>query len=153
MMDANMKRSPLITIVNVLQSLLGLALAGLTVYVLALTRSRETLAEPDAAETVHGLLIGAAVLGVPALITLIAAWGLWKRRFWGWALSLATDVGVLAVLVYNIVGESDRDGDEITLAAGFVVPAVLLLLPKVRKYYWNSATGSSTVSAAAPKSE
>ncbi len=140
MMDANMKRSPLITIVNVLQSFLGLVLAGLTVYLLALTRSRETLAEPDASETVHGLLIGAVVLGVPALITLVAAWGLWKRRFWGWALSLATDVGVLAVFVYNVVGENDREGDEIALAAGFVVPIVLLLLPVVRKFFWNAGT-------------
>jgi hypothetical protein len=140
MMDTNMKRSPLITIVNVLQSFLGLVLAGLTGYLLALTRSRETLAEPDASETVHGLLIGAVVLGVPALITLVAAWGLWKRRFWGWALSLATDVGVLAVFVYNVVGENDREDDEIALAAGFVVPIVLLLLPAVRKYFWNAGT-------------
>jgi len=138
-----MKPSPLITIVNVLQSFLGLVLAGLTVYVLALTRSRETLAEPDASETVHGLLIGAAVLGVPALITLVAAWGLWKRRFWGWALSLATDVGVLAVFVYNVVGENDREGDEIALAAGFVVPIVLLLLPAVRKFFWNAGTSAN----------
>jgi len=135
-----MKRSPLITIVNVLQSFLGLVLAGLTVYLLALTRSRETLAEPDASETVHGLLIGAVVLGVPALITLIAAWGLWKQRYWGWVLSLATDVGVLAVFVYNMVGENDREGDEIALAAGFVVPIVLLLLPAVRKFFWNAGT-------------
>ena len=135
-----MKRSPLITIVNVLQSFLGLVLAGLTVYLLALTRSRETLAEPDASETVHGLLIGAVVLGVPALITLIAAWGLWKQRYWGWVLSLATDVGVLAVFVYNMVGENDREVDEIALAAGFVVPIVLLLLPAVRKFFWNAGT-------------
>ena len=142
MANPNMKRSPLITIVNVLQSLLGLVLAGLTIYLVALTRSREILAEPDASETIHGLLIGAAVLGVPALITLIAAWGLWKRRFWGWALSLATDVGVLAVFVYNIVGENDREGDEIALAAGFVLPAVLLLLPAVRKFFWNDGTSA-----------
>ncbi|MFY9562539.1 MAG: hypothetical protein WAQ52_20085 [Terriglobales bacterium] len=134
-----MKRPTLVVVVNVLQFLLGLLLAGLTIYVLALTRSPDTLADPDAAGTMHGLLIGAAVLGVPALITLIAAWGLWKRRFWGWVLSLATDVGVVAVLVYNIVGESDREGDEIALAAGFVVPAILLLLPAVRKFYWNGA--------------
>ena len=136
-----MNRPALITAVNVAQFLLGLLLAGCTVYLLMLTRSHETLAEPEAADTVHGLLIGAAVLGVPAVITLIAAWGLWKRHFWGWALSLATDVGVLAVLVYNAWGESDRDGDEIALAAGFVVPVVLLLLPGVRKFYWS---GNST---------
>jgi uncharacterized membrane protein (DUF2068 family) len=139
MMDANMKRSPLITIVNVLQSLLGLVLAGLTIYLLALTRSRETLADPDAADTVHGLLIGAAVLGIPALITLIAAWGLWKQRFWGWVLSLATDVGMLAVLIYSMIDERHRDGDEIALAAGFVGSTVLLLLPEVRKFYWNES--------------
>jgi uncharacterized membrane protein (DUF2068 family) len=80
------------------------------------------------------------VLGVPALITLIASWGLWKQRFWGWALSLATDVGMLAVLIYNMVGENDRDVDEIALAAGFMVPAVLLFLPAVRKFFWNAGT-------------
>ncbi len=143
MMDANRKRSPLITVVNVLQLLLGLVLAGLTVYLLVLTRSRETLAEPDAADTVHGLFIGAAVLGVPALVTLIAAWGFWKRRFWGWVLSLATDVGMLAVLVYSMIDESNRDGDEIALAAGFVVPGVLLLLPAVRKFFWDAATNTN----------
>jgi len=77
---------------------------------------------------------------VPALITLVAASGLWKQRFWGWALSLATDVGVLAVFVYNVVGENDREGDEIALAASFVVPIVLLLLPAVRKFFWNAGT-------------
>jgi uncharacterized membrane protein (DUF2068 family) len=146
MANPNMKPSPLITIVNVLQSLLGLVLAGLTVYLIALTRSRETLAEPDASETIHGLLIGAAVLGVPAMITMIAAWGLWKRQFWGWVLSLATDVGVLAVFVYNIVGENDREGDEIALAAGLVVPIILLLLPGVRKFFWNSGTTAKLAS-------
>jgi len=146
MANPNMKPSPLITIVNVLQSLLGLVLAGLTVYLIALTRSRETLAEPDASETIHGLLIGAAVLGVPAMITMIAAWGLWKRQFWGWVLSLATDGGVLAVFVYNIVGENDREGDEIALAAGLVVPIILLLLPGVRKFFWNSGTTAKLAS-------
>ena len=134
-----MKRSPLITIVNVLQSLLGLVLAGLTVYLLALTRSRETLADPNSADTVHELLIGAMVLGVPALITLIGVLGLWKRRFWGWVLSLATDVGTLAVLVYSMIDEGDWKGDEIALAAGFVVPVVLLLVPAVRKFFWDAA--------------
>lgn len=148
-----MKRSLLITVVITLQFLLGVLLAGLTVYLLALTRSPETLTEPDAAETIHGLMIGAAVLGIPALITLVAAWGLWKSRFWGWVLSLATDVGVLAVLVYNVVGESDRDGDEIALAAGFVVPVVLLLLPAVRRFFWNAASAQPSVPAAAAKSE
>ena len=134
-----MKRSLLISIVNVLQLLLGLVLAGLTIYLLVLTRSPQTLADPDPGGTVHGLLIGAAVLGVPAVITLIGVFGLWKRRFWGWVLSLATDVGTLAVLVYSVIDERDWEGDEISLAAGCVVPIILLLLPAVRKFYWNPA--------------
>ncbi len=141
--ELGMKRPALVLFVNALQSLLGLLLAGLTIYVLALTRSRETLADPDAADTVHGLLIGAVVLGVPALITLIAVWGLWKRRFWGWVVSLATDVGMLAVLAYEVIGENDREGDEIALATGFVAPIVLLLLPVVRKFYWNAGAHSN----------
>jgi hypothetical protein len=135
-----MKRSPLITVVYVLQFLLGLVLAGLSIFVLTLTRSQEMLADPDAADTVHGLLIGALVLGIPALITLTAAWGLCKGKLWGWVLSLATDVGVLAVFTYDMLGESSRDSSDIALAVGFVVPLALLLLPQVRKFYWSAAT-------------
>jgi uncharacterized membrane protein (DUF2068 family) len=134
-----MKRSPLISIVNALQLLLGSVLAGLSIYLVILSRSPETLADPDPAGTVHGLLIGAVVLGIPALITLIGVLGLWKRRFWGWVLSLATDVGTLAVLVYSMIDDRDWEGDEIALAAGCVVAVVLLLLPAVRKFYWNPA--------------
>ena len=133
-----MKRPPLIRVVIVLQFLLGLLLAGLTVYVLALTRSPETLAEPDKAETIHGLLIGAAVFGIPALVTLLAVFGLWKPRFWGWVLSFASDVGVLCVLLYSMIDERDLDSSESALAAVVVVPLVLLLLPGVRKFFWNS---------------
>src|SRR3982074_895444 len=118
MINANMQRSPLISIVNLLQLLLGLMLAGLSIYLLALTRSPKTLADPDPAGPGPGLLIGAAGLGLPALITLIGVFGLWKRRFWGWVLSLATDVGTLTVLVYSMIDERDWEGDEIALAAG-----------------------------------
>jgi hypothetical protein len=134
-----MKRSPIVTAVNVLQSCLAIVLAGLTIYLIALTRSKEILAESDSSETVHGLLIGAMVFGIPAVITTIAAFGLWSRRFWGWALSLATNVGLLGVLVYNIVRDNERDTDEIAMAVGIVVPIILLLLPAVRKFYWNAA--------------
>jgi len=143
-----MKRSALITVVTVLQTLLGLSLAGLTVYLVALSRSRETLAEPDAADTVRGLLIGALVLGVPAVITLIGAVGLWKNHFWGWVLTLATDVGMLAVFAYGSFGENDREVDEIAMAAGFGVLLVLLLLPSVRQFYWKKMRGTEVLRCA-----
>ena len=147
-----MKRPPLITVVIVLQFLFGLLLAGLTVYLLALTRSPETLADPEAAGAIRGLEIGAFVLGIPALITLVAAWGLWKTMFWGWVLSLATSVGVLAVLVYSLFDESNRESDEIAMAAAFVVPVVLLLLPAVRKFFW-STTSPQPVPGVAAKAK
>src|SRR5262252_2803494 len=124
-----MKRPAPVVVVNVVQTLLGLLLAGITVYLIVLTRSRETLAEQDAADAVRGLLIGALVLGIPAVITLIAAVGLWKGRFWGWVLSLATDVGMVAVLLYSLMDENEMDAEMLIMTAGFVVPLVLLLLP------------------------
>jgi len=134
-----MKRPLWVTIVIVLQALLGVLLAATIVYLLVLTRSKEILAEPEAADTIHGLLIGAGVLAAPAMITLIAAFGLWRGRFWGWLLSLATDVGMVAVLVYSIIDDHEIDGEMVALAMGFLVPLILLLLPSVRKFVWNAA--------------
>jgi uncharacterized membrane protein (DUF2068 family) len=139
--ETKMKRSPLVTLVIVLSALLGVFLAGTTVYLVVLTRSREILAEPDAADTIHGLLIGAGVLAAPAAITLIAVFGLWKGRFWGWLLSLVTDVGMLGVLVYSIIDDNEVDGELIALTAGFLVPVVLLLLPAVRKFFRKATPG------------
>jgi len=133
-----MKRSPLVTVVIVLQALLGVTLAGLAIYLLAQTRSRETLAEPDAAGVIHGLLIGAAVLAIPAVITVIAVLGLWKGQFRGWLLSLATDVGILAVLVYNGISDHDWDTSGVALMGTLAAGSVLLLWPSVRKRYWNA---------------
>jgi len=141
-----MKRPALVVIVDVMQMLLGLMMAGTVVYLITLTRSRDTLAEADAVEVVHGLLIGALVIGIPAIITLIAAVGLWKGKFWGWVLSLATDVGVVAVMVYSMVGDNDVDTEQIALTAGFLVAAVLLLLPAVRTAYWRAATPQGSMS-------
>jgi len=131
-----MKRPLLITIVTLLQLLLGLLLAGLTIYVLALTRSPEIMAEPDAADAVRGLLVGATVLGVPAVITLAAWWGLWKGRFWGWVLSLGTDVGMLGVGVYSIVHDNNANFEMLTLTVGFLLSLALLLVPEVKRFYW-----------------
>jgi len=135
-----MKRPAPVVVVNVVQTLLGLLLAGITVYLIVLTRSKETLAEQDAADAVRGLLIGALVLGIPAVITLIAAVGLWKGRFWGWVLSLATDVGMVAVLLYSLMDENEMDAEMLIMTAGFVVPLVLLLLPVVRKFFSTKST-------------
>jgi uncharacterized membrane protein (DUF2068 family) len=134
-----MNRRPLITLVNILQFVLGLLLAGIAVYILRQIHAPETIADPDAAATQRGLVIGAVVMGVPALVTLIAAWGMWKGHFWGWALSLATDVGVLAVVLYNLFGQNNRGTSEPVLAAGVVLLVILLVVPSVRRFFWSPA--------------
>ena len=131
-----MKRPHLIIAVNIMHLLLALLLAGTSIYVLSLTRSHETLQEPDAADTIHGLIIGAAVLGVPALFLITALWGLWRSQRWGWWLALVTDVVIVATLVYSMKGQNSRDLTEPVWTLCFVVCAILLLLPMVRRFYW-----------------
>ena len=131
-----MKRPGLVALANALQFLLGLLLAGLAIYLFKETRAPETVSDPDAAATIHGLMIATIVLGVPALITLVAAWGMWKNQFWGWALSMATDVGVLLVLIYNFFTQSNRANSEPVLAVGVTGALIVVLLPTVRKFYW-----------------
>jgi hypothetical protein len=101
-----MKRSGLIVAVATVQSLLALVLAGTAAYTLWLTRSPEILNEPDAADAIHGLKIGAAVIGVPALILLVSGIGLWRSKRWSWWLALVTDVVMMAALAYNLLGEN-----------------------------------------------
>ena len=114
-----MKRPAIVTVVNLVQILLGLLLASMSVYMI-------TVGWHDSGDTFHGMLIGGVVIGIPALITLVAVPGLWRGRFWGWVFSLATDVGILSVFVYSIVKNSDYATDMIVLAVGSVVPAALL---------------------------
>jgi len=131
-----MKRPHLVVAVNIIHLLLALLLAGTSVYVLFLTRSPQTLQEPDAADTIQGLVIGAAVLGAPALFLTAALWGLWRNKHWGWWLALVTDVVIVATLGYSMIGQNSSDLTEPVWTLCFVVCAILLLLPTVRRFYW-----------------
>lgn len=133
-----MKRPGLITTVTILQLLLALLLLGTAVYVLLLTRSPETLKQPDAADTIEGLKIGAAVIGIPALVLLLGAFGLWKRKLWGWWVTLLVDLGIEATLIYSLFEDGWREveREDIVLAACFAIFPILMLLPKVTKSYW-----------------
>jgi len=133
------KRPVLVTTVTIAQSLLGLLLAVTAAYVLWLTRSPEILKGPDAADAVHGLKIGAAVLGAPAWILLVASVGLWRSKLWGWWLAL--DVVMLVAFVYSTLDENTIETDEVAMTLGFAIFSVLLLLPKVRKFYWKGSNG------------
>ena len=131
-----MKRPHLIIAVNIIHFLLTLLLAGTSVYVLSLTRSPEILKESDAPDTIRGLIIGTGILGVPALFLIGAQWGLWRNKRWGWWLALVTDVVIVATLGYSMIGQNSPDLTEPAWTLCFVVCAILLLLPMVRRFYW-----------------
>src|SRR5882672_5619275 len=116
-----MKRPALVATVTIVQFLLALLLTGTAAYVLWLTRSREILNGPDAADAVRGLKIGAAVLGAPVLVLLLATVGLWKNKLWGWWLALATEVLMLATLAYSMLDDNTVDWDEIILTLCFLI--------------------------------
>lgn len=134
-----MKRSVLVTAIAVLQSLLTLVLAGVTIYLVWLAHSPNILAEPDAADASHGLMIGAKVIAGPAIVSCISSWGLWKNKRWGWWLALVMHVIIFATLAYGTLNENSIDTEEIVVTLCFLVVPILLLLPRVRKAYWSSA--------------
>ena len=131
-----MKRPVLMTVIAILQSLLALPLAGTTVYLLWLAHSPEIQAESDAADAAHGIMIGAAVIAGPAIVLCIASWGLWTSKRWGWWMSVLINLGVVGILVYSTLDDNSVDWEQISIAACFAVLAILLLLPKARKFYY-----------------
>lgn len=133
-----MTRSGWITGAVLLQLFYLLVLLALPIYLLALTRTAETLNGPDPAENISGLETGAAVLGAPALVA-VAPWiGLWKGKRWGWWLTILTDTAFVGVLVYSMIDDGWRNVDwaVVALTGIAVVPVVYLLLPPVRGFYW-----------------
>jgi hypothetical protein len=145
------KRSGWITGVVVLQLLYVLVMLALPVYLLALTRTSETRNAPDAAEEVSGLKIAAAVVGTPAIMALIAWFGLWKEKLWGWWLTVLTDLGLVGVFVYSLIDDGKNvDWEVVVLTIITVIPVVYLLLPRVRKFYWRRNVSELAPAAVSP---
>jgi hypothetical protein len=133
-----MKRPWLIATITTIHVVYALALAGLAVFVLLQTRSPEILSEPDAKDAIYGLEMGSLALGVPALILFAAVYGLWKGKLWGWWLAFLIDVSVDGVLIYSVFEDGWRqaESDDVVLALCFASLPILLLLPKVFRFYW-----------------
>jgi hypothetical protein len=133
-----MKRSWLIATVTTIHVGFALALAALAVFVLLQTRSTETLSEPDAKEAIYGLQMGSLALGVPALILFAAVYGLWKGKLWGWWLAFLIDVSVDGAFIYSVFEDGWRqaESEDVVLAICFASLPILLLLPRVFRFYW-----------------
>jgi uncharacterized membrane protein (DUF2068 family) len=78
-------------------------------------------------------------MALPALFAMASSYGLWKRKLWGWWLALFSNTALLGILIYGMTDENTIDWE---MAGATVVSAILpilLLLPVVRKSYWQAA--------------
>ena len=130
-----MKRTGLIKTVMISQSVAAVLVVGVAAYTFWLSGSPEILREPDAAEAVHGLKVGAAATAMPGLMLLVSAIGLWLGKRWSWWLALTTDAIVFAALAYSSLTENTLEWDETAFTMCFLVLAVFLVLPRVRDFY------------------
>ena len=136
-----MRRSGLVVGVTIVELLLALLLVGISVFLVVWMRSPEISQSQDAADEIFGLKIAVGVLVVPGFIMLLAALGMWKDKLWGWWLALLIDLGIAVTLIYGVIDDGWRvaDKEDIALAVTSAVPVLLLLIPTVRKHYWQSS--------------
>lgn len=131
------KRPAVVTVVTLLQFLLGFLWLGITVYLLVVSRSAETKQGSDPAATILGLQIAAAIIAPGAILGLMAAYALGKDKIWGWWLSLITNGAFVLMLIYSMIddGWDNLDPEMIGVTLLSLLPVILLLLPSVREFY------------------
>ncbi len=127
-------------------ALCGVLFLGTCIVLLFLMRQPETKQGQNAAEAIFGLKVAAGILAPLALVVCVSAWGLWKRRLWGWWLALLMDAGLLGIFVYSMIddGLASIDWDMAAVTAAAFVLVVLVLMPPVRRFYWARTTPSGT---------
>ncbi len=139
-----MKRPWLMRVTVALHALIGLAC--LVVVVLVVRETRNPRIVEEGKETLHGLYLGAWVVGGVALVYGAATLGLWKRWRWAWWLSVIVDVLLTVVFLYGPIVEHDWEDAEIGIA--FPLLGVSLLLPQVRNFIFKRQSADVQTSAA-----
>jgi hypothetical protein len=141
----NNKRSGWITVVVVLQFVYVLLLLVLPIYLMFLAGKFGVRNGFRPTEETKGLTIAAAIVGFPGFFALVGWLGLWRKKLWGWWLSVATDLGLVAMFVYSLIddGWKDIDWDVVVLTGITLVPVIGLLLPRVKRFYWGSGGSSA----------
>ncbi len=93
----------------------------------------------ERAATIEGLKLAIGIIAPMALVILFGAWGLLKEKLWGWWLSFLTDLGFFALFLYSMIddGLNDIDWDVFAFTASSLVLVVWMLVPGVRRHYWN----------------
>jgi hypothetical protein len=132
-----MQRPVWVTSIIVLQLLLGALFAGTCIYLLFLIRLPEMKQTPNAAEGILGLKIAVGIFAPMALLVVVAAFGMWKARQWGWWFALLTNLALAVIFVYSSIddGWNNLDWEMVAMTAVIVALIIFLLLPQVRGFY------------------
>jgi hypothetical protein len=133
-----MRRSGWVTGITILQLILGLSVLAVAGYLLWLIRTPQIRNGDDAANAIYGLKIAAGMLFPPALMYLGGAYGMWKRKLWGWWVSLVINAGCALVFAYSMFDDGIRniDYELLGFTLAFITSFALLLVGPVRKFYW-----------------
>src|SRR5207245_1146649 len=106
----------------------------------------------DPAAAVWRLEIAAGTIAAFASVALVGAYGMWRDRLWGWWLAFLADGIFAGVLMYCVAddGWNNADPELIVSTALFLVPVILLLLPPVRRFYWETSRLQPPAAAGEP---
>ncbi len=133
------KRSGWVTGVVVAQFLCSALFAGACLILLVLIRQMRQQHGDERESTVQALKLAIWIIGPTALILLLGAWGMLKDKLWGWWLAFLTDFAFFAIFLYSVIddGLKDIDWDVFAFAGASLLLVVWLLVPSVRRHYWN----------------
>ena len=95
--------------------------------------------DADRVSTIWALKLAIGIIAPISLIILGGAWGLLKNKLWGWWLAFLTDAGLFGISLYSMIddGLKDIDWDMFGFTAVILALLVWLLVPGVRRCYWN----------------
>lgn len=131
-----MKRPGLINFLIALHVLVFLAQVGFAAYLLVLTHSPQVVGGNDAADSVHGLKIAAAIFALPSLFWVLSLVAILRRWTWGGWYGMLLHLGLAALFTVDIVDDW-RNADEFSMALvalGLIVAGLYLAAP-VRRYF------------------
>lgn len=126
-----MKRTRMLIIVAIVQTIYAASAAAIAGYTLWLARALSASKQPNAANTAHGMVLGSELVGAGAVVYAVAAFGFWRARAWAWWLAVVSNaLLVIAVLYDSMTG--DRDPDNWIAMGMFAIPMLAAFLPGVR---------------------
>jgi len=134
-----MKRPAAVITVIVAQFLIGGFFLGTGIFLLGLIIWPQVNPGVDAAASIHGLKVASVVLDPFIVLMFVSAFALLAGNRWGWWLALITDIALLAIFIYSMVDDGWRiDWDMAGVTTVSAIVPILLVLPTVRNFYWQS---------------